>query len=167
MIPAIPRDEVGAGDIAPVAERLGFLSETPEMAERWEGHLGFSFDGWDDDPRESAEIPAIRDMEPELQALRIVPFGLEEGETVRSRFFGSSVRCEDQVGDLPEAWFDKALEEIQTNLPAEGRKRGGVVPARRQASVSEVATLELTAMPVAEDEEPWQEAFNTRGGTSE
>ena len=61
LILAIPRDEVEAGDIAPVAEQLGFLSETREMAERWEGRLSFVFVGWDDDPRETAEIPAIRD----------------------------------------------------------------------------------------------------------
>ena len=60
MILAIPRDEVEAGDIAPIAEKLGFLSETPEMATRWEGRIGFVFEGWDDDPRETAEIPAIR-----------------------------------------------------------------------------------------------------------
>jgi len=29
MILSIPREEVEAGDIAPVAEQLGFLSETP------------------------------------------------------------------------------------------------------------------------------------------
>lgn len=66
MILAIPRDEVEAGDIAPVAQQLGFLSETPEMAIRWEGRLGFVFEGWDDDPRETAEIPVIRDYFSEL-----------------------------------------------------------------------------------------------------
>jgi hypothetical protein len=130
-------------------------------------------------------MPAIPGMEPELQALCVVPFGLEEGsepvsapqefglvvgEPVRFRFFGSSVRREDQVGDLLEDWTDaelEELEEIQTNLPAEGRKRGEVVPVRLQASVSEVGTLELTAMPLAGSEGPWQVAFNTRGGAGE
>lgn len=130
-------------------------------------------------------MPAIPGMEPELQALCVVPFGLEEGsepvsapqefglvvgEPVRFRFFGSSVRREDQVGDLLEDWSDvelEELEEIQTNLPAEGCKRGEVVPVRLQASVSEVGTLELTAKPLAGDEGPWQVAFNTRGGAGE
>jgi hypothetical protein len=124
-------------------------------------------------------------MEPELQALCVVPFGLEEGsepvsapqefglvvgEPVRFRFFGSSVRREDQVGDLLEEWSGdelEELEEIQTNLPAEGRKKGEVVPVRLQASVSEVGTLELTAMPLAGEEGPWQVAFNTRGQAGE
>ncbi|WP_295882336.1 Hsp70 family protein [uncultured Thiohalocapsa sp.] len=130
-------------------------------------------------------MPAIPGMEPELQALCVVPFGLEEGsepvsapqefglvvgEPVRFRFFGSSVRREDQVGDLLEEWPEdelEELEEIQTNLPAEGRKRGEVVPVRLRASVSEVGTLELTALPLVGDEGPWQVAFNTRGQSGE
>lgn len=61
MILTIPRDEVEAGDIAPVAQQLGFLSETREMALRWEGRISFAFEGWEEDPRETAEIPVIRD----------------------------------------------------------------------------------------------------------
>jgi hypothetical protein len=130
-------------------------------------------------------MPAIPGMEPELHALCVVPFGLEEGsepvsapqefglvvgEPVRFRFFGSSVRREDQVGDLLEEWAEdelEELEEIQTNLPAEGRKKGEVVPVRLQASVSEVGTLELTAIPLTGDDEHWQVAFNTRGQAGE
>jgi hypothetical protein len=130
-------------------------------------------------------MPAIPGMEPELHALCVVPFGLEEGsepvsapqefglvvgEPVRFRFFGSSVRREDHVGDLLEEWSDdelEELEEIQTNLPAEGRKRGEVVPVRLQASVSEVGTLELTAIPLTGDNEHWQVSFNTRGQAGE
>jgi hypothetical protein len=127
-------------------------------------------------------MPAIPGMEPELQALCVVPFGLEEGsepvsapqefglvvgEPVRFRFFGSSVRREDQAGDLLEEWSDdelEELEEIQTNLPAENRKKGEVVPVRLQAAVSDVGTLELTAIPLSGEDEQWRVAFNTRGG---
>jgi hypothetical protein len=126
--------------------------------------------------------PAIPGMEPELQALCVVPFGLEEGsepvsapqefglvvgEPVRFRFFGSSVRRDDQVGDILEEWPREELEEleeIQTNLPAVGRKRGEVVPVRLQAAVSDIGTLELTAIPLAGEGGPWQVAFSTRGG---
>ena len=129
--------------------------------------------------------PAIPGMEPELQALCVVPFGLEEGsepvsapqefglvvgEPVRFRFFGSSVRHDDQVGDMVEEWPAdelEELEEIQTNLPAEKRKRGEVVPVRLQASVSEVGTLALTAIPLVGDDTPWQVSFNTRGTAGE
>ncbi len=126
-------------------------------------------------------MPAIPGMEPELQALCLVPFGLEEGsdpvappqefglvvgEPVRFRFFGSSVRREDQVGDLLEEWHEDELDEldeIQTTLPAKNRKKGEVVAVRLQAAVTEVGTLELTAIPVDATEERWNVAFNTRG----
>jgi hypothetical protein len=126
-------------------------------------------------------MPAVPGMEPEFHALCLVPFGLEEGsppvsppqefglvvgEQVRFRFFGSNVRRDDQVGDLLEEWPADALEEleeIQTELPAEGRKRGEVVPVRLQAAVSEVGTLELTAIPIGGGDEHWKVAFNTRG----
>jgi hypothetical protein len=126
-------------------------------------------------------MPAIPGMEPELQALCVVPFGLEEGsepvsapqefglvvgEPVRFRFFGSAVRREDQVGELLEEWSDdelEELEEIQTSLPAEDRKKGEVVPVRLQASVSEVGTLELLAVPLTGEHREWKVAFNTRG----
>jgi len=127
-------------------------------------------------------MPAIPGMEPELQALCVVPFGLEEGsepvsapqefglvvgEPVRFRFFGSSIRREDRAGDLLEEWSDdelEELEEIQTNLPAENRKKGEVVPVRLQAAVSDVGTLELTAIPLSGEDAQWRVAFNTRGG---
>ncbi|AFL75151.1 Hsp70 family protein [Thiocystis violascens] len=126
-------------------------------------------------------MPAIPGMEPELQALCLVPFGLEEGsapvappqefglvvgEPVRFRFFGSSVRREDQVGELLDEWREDELDEldeIQTTLPAEQRKKGEVVAVRLQAAVTEVGTLELTAIPVDATEERWNVAFNTRG----
>lgn len=126
--------------------------------------------------------PAIPGMEPELQALCLVPFGLEEGsepvqppqefglivgEPVRFRFFGSTVRREDQPGDLLEEWTAEELEEledIQTNLPADHREQGDVVPVRLQASVSEVGNLELTAIPLTGKPAEWKVSFSTRGG---
>lgn len=126
-------------------------------------------------------MPAIPGMEPELHALCLVPFGLEEGsdpvtppqefglivgEPVRFRFFGSSVRREDRVGDLLEEWSPDEiieLDEIQTCLPADNRKKGEVVPVRLQAAVSEVGNLELTAIPLAGEPAEWKVSFNTRG----
>ncbi|MBK1653192.1 Hsp70 family protein [Allochromatium vinosum] len=126
-------------------------------------------------------MPAVPGMEPEIQALCLVPFGLEEGsepvappqefglvvgEPVRFRFFGSSVRREDQVGDLLEDWHEDELaelDEIQTTLGAEDRKKGEVVAVRLQAAVTEVGTLELTAIPVDGGDERWNVTFHTRG----
>lgn len=126
-------------------------------------------------------MPAVPGMEPEVQALCLVPFGLEEGsepvappqefglvvgEPVRFHFFSSSVRREDQVGDLLEEWDAGELEqlhEIQTTLTGKQRKEGEIVAVRLQAAITEVGTLELTAIPVDTSDERWNVAFNTRG----
>lgn len=57
---AITHESVVTGDIEPLLEKLGFLIEHADIAMEWEGKLTFYFDDWDDDPRETAEIPEIR-----------------------------------------------------------------------------------------------------------
>jgi hypothetical protein len=67
-------------------------------------------------------------IEPPLQALCLAPFGMEEGteaplpeqefglvvgEPVRFRFFGSTVRRQDQVGTLLDFWGPDELQELQ------------------------------------------------------
>ncbi len=64
-------------------------------------------------------MPAVPGLEPPIQALCVAPFGMEEGtdaelpaqefglvvgEPVHFRFFGSSVRRQDQVGTLLDFW---------------------------------------------------------------
>ncbi|MFO1433480.1 MAG: Hsp70 family protein [Candidatus Competibacteraceae bacterium] len=125
-------------------------------------------------------MPAVPGMEPPLQALCIAPFGMEEGtdaalpsqevglvvgEPVRFHFFGSSVRREDRVGSVLEQWSPEEveeLEEIEANLPAEGRTPGEVVPVRLHAGVTEVGTLRLEAVP-REGYETWKVEFDVRG----
>lgn len=60
LVIAITRESVMTGDIAPLLEKLTTISSTRETALQWEGTLTFVFDGWDGDPRETAEIPEIR-----------------------------------------------------------------------------------------------------------
>ena len=125
-------------------------------------------------------MPAIPGMEPPLQALCIAPFGIEEGteaelpmqefglvvgEPVRFRFFGSSVRRQDQVGTLLDYWAPdelQELEEIEASLPAEGRRPGEIVAVWLQARVTETGTLELEALPVGGSEH-WKVEFDVRG----
>jgi hypothetical protein len=127
-------------------------------------------------------MPAVPGMEPPLQALCIAPFGMEEGtgaelppqevglvvgEPVRFHFFGSSVRREDTVGTVLEQWSPEEveeLEEIEANLPAEGRTPGEVVPVRLHAAVTEVGTLRLEAVPRTGNES-WKVEFDVRGQT--
>ena len=129
-----------------------------------------------------SSMPAIPGMEPPIQALCVAPFGMEEGsevelpeqefglvvgEPVQFRFFGSSVRRQDQIGDLLDFWgADELLElnEIQANLSPEGRQAGEVVQVRLHAMATESGTLELLA--VANDGQRWKVEFDVRSGAS-
>ena len=125
-------------------------------------------------------MPAIPGMEPPIQALCLAPFGMEEGseapplaqefglivgEPVRFRFFGSSVRRQDQVGSTLDFWGPEELielAEIEANLPAQGRTPGDVVRVKLHARVTETGTLELEALPVGGSER-WKVQFDARG----
>ena len=124
-------------------------------------------------------MPAVPGMEPPLQALCLAPFGMEEGteaelppqefglivgEPVRFRFFGSSVRRDDQVGMMLDDWSDdemEELEEIEANLPAENYDPGEVVPVHLHAKVTEVGTLRVEAVPRNGDDR-WNVEFSVR-----
>jgi hypothetical protein len=128
-------------------------------------------------------VPAVPGVEPPITALCIAPFGMEEGtsatlpphelgvvvgEPVRFRFFGSSVRREDQAGAELDAWKESELGElapIEVTLPADGRREGDVVPVRLHASVTEVGTLLLEAVPKEpqKPDERWKIELSVRG----
>lgn len=123
--------------------------------------------------------PAIPGVEPPIQALCVAPFGMEEGietellmhevglvvgEPVHLRFFGSSVRRQDQTGTLLEFWQPDELQElgeIRATLPAEGRQAGEVVQVRLRAIATDTGTLELTAVATGSDEH-WKVEFDVR-----
>ncbi len=131
-----------------------------------------------------SSMPAIPGMEPPLEALCVAPFGMEEGteaalpaqefglvvgEPVRFRFFGSSVRRQDEVGTLLEFWDAdelQELDEIEATLPAEGRAAGEIVRVKLHARVTETGTLELEALPVG-GKERWRVEFDVRGGMAD
>ena len=130
-------------------------------------------------------VPAVPGLEPPISAMCVAPFGMEEGtsaaippqqlglvvgEPVRFRFFGSTVRRDDRVGVVLERWGDGELEElpaIEATLPPEGRRVGEVVPVQLHASVTEVGTLTLEAMPAGaqnkqDSKERWRLELNVR-----
>ena len=127
-------------------------------------------------------MPAIPGMEPPIQALCVAPFGMEEGgemelpaqefglvvgEPVHFRFFGSSVRRQDQIGDLLDFWqADELIElnEIQATLSPEGRQSGDVVQVKLHALATDSGTLELLA--VAKDGQRWKVEFDVRGSSA-
>ena len=60
LVIAITRESVATDDVGPMLGKLVPLSASHEAALKWEGKLTFCFEGWDNDPRETAEIPEIR-----------------------------------------------------------------------------------------------------------
>jgi Hsp70 protein len=126
-----------------------------------------------------SSMPAIPGVEPPVQALCIAPFGMEEGveadllaqefglvvgEAMHLRFFGSSVRRQDQLGTLLDFWQPdelQELDEIQTTLPAEGRQAGEIVQVKLRAVATDTGTLELTAVATQGDEH-WKVEFDVR-----
>lgn len=126
-------------------------------------------------------MPAVPGFAPEIEALCIAPFGMEEGsqqelpndefgliigEPVRFRFFGSKTRREDLAGLRLESWSEEELEEldeIELTLPEEGRRPGEIVPVYLSSTVTEVGTLELNAVSVR-DGKRWKIEFDVRAG---
>lgn len=124
-------------------------------------------------------MPAVPGMPPQMQALCVAPFGMEEGsqvevtdrtfglvvgEPVRFQFYGSAVRRDDQAGSLLDFWQPEELEslpDIEITLPAEGRSAGQVVPVYLAAKITEIGTLQLEAVSV-EDGHRWQVEFEVR-----
>ena len=102
---------------------------------------------------------AVPGIPPKLDALCIAPFGMEEGtevslsepfglyavEPVSFRFFGSSERQEDQVGAVVDPAALAEVAPIETTLDG---NEGTVVHVRLHARVSEVGTLELSAVDI-------------------
>ena len=129
-------------------------------------------------------MPAVPGMEPPISALCVAPFGMEEGtdaplpeqefglvvgEPVQFRFFGSSVRRQDQVGSMLDYWSPDELQEleaIQATLPTEGRSAGDIVPVKLHAYVTETGTLQLEAVPRGSVER-WKVEFDVRGNVEQ
>lgn len=129
-------------------------------------------------------MPAVPGMAPEIEALCIAAFGMEEGteeqlpddefglvvgEPVRFRFFASNTRREDNVGARLDYWSDDELEEldeIEITLPEEGRNAGEVIPVHLSAAVTEVGTLELHAVS-EQDQQRWKIEFEVRAGAED
>lgn len=125
-----------------------------------------------------SSMPAIPGMEPPIQALCVAPFGMEEGselelpgqefglvvgEPVHFRFFGSTTRRQDQIGDVLDFWGPDELQEmneIQATLPAEGRTPGDVVQVKLHALATEAGTLELAAL--SPEGQRWKVEFDVR-----
>jgi molecular chaperone DnaK (HSP70) len=121
-------------------------------------------------------MPSIPGFPAPLKALAVVPFGMEEGsevvipgrefglvvgEPAEFRFFTSTARKNDKVGDLIEDYGDQ-LEELspmEVSFPA-GEVSSEVVPVSFETVVTETGMLQLWC--VARDGRKWKLEFNVR-----
>jgi hypothetical protein len=126
-------------------------------------------------------MPSVPGVPPEIQALCIAPFGMEEGtqqelpneefglvigEPVRFRFFASTSRRTDRVGTRLNRWGRdelSELDELELTLAKEGRNAGDIVPVHLCAAVTEIGTLELLAVS-QKDNARWKIEFDVRSG---
>jgi Hsp70 protein len=124
-------------------------------------------------------MPSVPGIPPEIQALCIAPFGMEEGtqrelpneefglvigEPVRFRFFASTTRRDDTTGTRLSHWNRDELaelDEIEITLAKEGGRAGEVVPVHLCAAVTEIGTLELQAVS-SNNQQRWEIEFDVR-----
>ncbi len=123
---------------------------------------------------ESATL-AVPGFTPPVKALCVAPFGMEEGtqadvppqefglvvgEPTQFRFFSSTTRREDKVGDFIED--AKVLEELPPIETALTGSAGALVPVNLQAAVTELGALEVRAVERAGPGR-WKLELNVRG----
>lgn len=127
-----------------------------------------------------SSMPAIPGIPPQMEAVCIAPFGMEEGtesnlsnrefgliigQPVTFQFYGSTVRHEDETGTHLDFWMPDELEElppIEVTLEAqEGRSAGEVVMVELSTKITEIGTLALEAIAV-DNFQTWQVEFSVR-----
>ena len=115
---------------------------------------------------------AVPGVPPRLDALCIAPYGMEEGadaeleetfglylgEAAAFRFFSSSSRREDAVGAVVAPDELEELAPIETMLEGDAET---MVPVRLHAQVTELGSLELSAVHQEADQR-WKLSFDVR-----
>jgi len=103
---------------------------------------------------------AVPGMPPVIRALCVVPQGMEEGTTaslpdrtfglivgqpVEFKFFASTLRPEDRMGDTVDNWEDtiEPVTTLSTEMEAPGLDPGTLIPVRLETEITEVGTLAL------------------------
>ncbi|MCK5872488.1 MAG: Hsp70 family protein [Methylococcales bacterium] len=124
-------------------------------------------------------MPAVPGIPPEIEALCIASFGMEEGteatlsddifglvigKSVRFRFFSSTVRRDDRVGTRLDYWTDDELDElseIEITLSGNNNQADELIPVNLRSVVTEIGTLELHAVSQRDDTR-WKIEFEVR-----
>ena len=129
-------------------------------------------------------MPAVPGIPTPINALCVVPFGMEEGteaEIIEKEFglvigeqavfhlLASSTRQGDLAGQMVEDWSGE-IQEVATMemmLPSSEAEDGSVVlPVLIQSKVTEVGTLELWCV-ARDDDRQWKLEFNIREDSEE
>ncbi len=134
-----------------------------------------------------SSMPAVPGIPTPVNALCVVPFGMEEGTSadIRQKEFGlvlgepavfqllaSNTRKTDEVGETVEDWNDEleevTLMETQFSAPParDGEESseamgGAIIPVWLQSKVTEIGTLELWCV-ARNSEQRWKLEFNLR-----
>jgi molecular chaperone DnaK (HSP70) len=124
--------------------------------------------------------PAVPGFAPPVKALCVAPFGMEEGtraelpgrelgllvgEPTVFRFFASSSRKQDRVGQLvdPDEAELAELAPVEAHLPAEPPEAAGqVVPVTFEAHVTDIGTLELWSSAARGGAGRWKLEYSLR-----
>lgn len=114
-----------------------------------------------------------------LRALCVVPQGMEEGteadvpgreiglvvgSSARFRFFSSTTRKDDAVGDTLAHWTEEDLSEtdsLEAELPAESTEADTYVPVRFHSKITELGMFELWCESTI-DNRRWKLEFSVR-----
>lgn len=112
------RTDIEANYLDTALARLQVLVDDKEAADKWEGCATFFFSGWDDDPRETAEIPELRQWFGRLS--RAFPYWFhvceKEGDTVAHVFrllCTGHVEC---VNDGVVGWRFEDLQQLSGTM---------------------------------------------------
>ena len=122
---------------------------------------------------------AVPGMPRPLNALCVVPFGMEEGtettvpgkevglvvgQPARFRFFASAVRQNDKPGTVVRYWDEEELKEtspLEVQLDIGDDKGETMVPVRFRSVITELGVFELWCHAIA-DQRSWKLEFNVR-----
>jgi molecular chaperone DnaK (HSP70) len=114
-----------------------------------------------------------------INALCVVPFGMEEGtetevpgeelglvvgEQASFRFFSSAVRKQDRPGEVLRSWTDEELTEtdpLEATLPPAPDIEDAYVPVRLHSKITELGIFELWCVSTA-GEGRWKLEFSVR-----
>ena len=111
VIVEFSRKDVEAGYIDTALARLQILVEDKASAEQWEGCVTFFFSGWDNDPRETAQIPEIRHWFAKLSKAFPYWFHIceKEGDTVTHVF---RLLCSGHIESIKEGMVGWRFDDL-------------------------------------------------------